>query len=178
MEKFVALLESYGLLVVLAGLISSILCGFIKIPVVNHIKKNALKKGLGEKAVTARITNVCTIIVGFFSIVLIAVYACVTAHSFKPLLTAELYSQILLSMSFAKIAYTLYEGAGVVSLKKWMHQLFAYIKAKHADRKIDSVQDYIDVLQQILTEELHMPLTDHQKDLLKQALHSKKSKSE
>lgn len=173
--NFISLVEAYGLLVVLAGLLASILCGCVKIPIVKHIKK----KNLGEKATTTRIHSICTLLVAVFSVAIIVTWSCVTAGSLKPFSSPQLYSQILLAISFAKIAYMLYEGVGVVSLKKWMHQLYNYLKQRMAEKgeKAETARDYIEELQTALTDTLHMPLTDHQKELLKQTL-THKGKSE
>lgn len=166
MEQIFAYIDTYGLLVVIAGLLASMLCGCIKIPIVKAIKK----KNLGEKATSNRITTVCTLIVAIFSILIIVAYTCIKAHSFAPLMTVELYSDILLAITFAKIAYMLYEGVGEVSIKKWMHQLFTAIAEKARNNKASTVQDYVDIVQSVLTDTLHMPLTDAQKETLKQSL--------
>ncbi len=166
MEQFISLVESYGLLVVLSGLLASILCGCVKLPIVNAVKK----KNLGEKATTNRISSICTILVAVFSVAIIVTWSCLTAGSFKVLLAPEIYSKILLSISFAKIAYMLYEGVGIVSIKKGMHILFQYLKTKMSQKKVDSVSEFIDGIQTILIDDLHLPLTDHQKDILRQGL--------
>lgn len=169
MEELLFYIDEYGLVVVIAGLVASILCGCIKIPIVNAIKK----RDLGEKATSNRITTVCTIIVAFFSIAFIVSYQCIKAQSFEPLKTAELYSQILLAISFAKIAYMLYEGVGVVSLKKWFHELFSKIAEKLKNKKQSSAEEYANIVQAVLRDTLHMPLTEEQTQLLKDKLTEK-----
>lgn len=169
MEQIIAYIDTYGLLVVIAGFAASMLCGCIKIPIVKAIKK----KNLGEKATSKRITTICTFIVTIFSILIIVMYTCLKEHSFAPLMTVDLYSDILLAITFAKIAYTLYEGVGEVSIKKWMHQLFNLIIEKARNSKASTVQDYVDIVQSVLTDTLHMPLTDAQKETLKKSLKDK-----
>lgn len=169
MGQIIAYIDTYGLLVVIAGLLASMLCGCIKIPIVKAIKK----KGLGEKATSNRITTICTLIVAIFSILIIVAYTCLKAHSFAPLMTVSLYSDILLAITFAKIAYMLYEGIGGASIKKWMHQLFKLIAEKARNSKASTVQDYVDIVQSVLTDTLHMPLTDAQKETLKKSLKDK-----
>ena len=173
MKELLLYIDEYGLLVVVAGLMASILCGCIKIPIVNAIKK----RNLGEKATSNRITTICTVIVAFFSIALIVSYQCLKAHSFEPLKTGELYSQILLAISFAKIAYMLYEGIGVVSIKKWAHELFFKISENLKNKKQSSAEEYTNIVQAVLRDTLHMPLTDEQTQLLKDKL-LKKDKEE
>lgn len=168
MQQFIALVDSYGLLVVMVGLISSVLCGCVKIPIVKHIQS----QDLGEKATSGRIAFVCTLIVAGLSAVIITVCSCVLAGSLAPLYTAELYSQILLSISFAKIAYMIYEGVGVVSLKKAFHSLFAYIKQRSNLKDSATVIDYAHAVQKIMTDDLHMPLTEHQLETLTKSLNS------
>lgn len=169
MEQINSLIESYGLLTVVIGVLASILCGCIKTPIVNAIKK----KDLGEKATTKRITTVCTILVAAFSIIMVALYYCIKAKSLAPFTTLELYSQILLSITFAKIAYALYEGVGSVSLKKWLHSLWDSIKNKLEGEKVSSTDEYIKIIQDILTESLHMPMTEAQQEMLKSKLEKK-----
>ena len=174
MQQFISLVDSYGLLVVVVGLISSILCGCVKIPIANRIKATAKAKNLGEKAVSGRISFVCTLLVAVFSAVIITVCFCVLAGSLAPIFTAELWSKILLSISFAKIAYMIYEGVGVISLKKAIHSLILYIKQKAELKDSATVSDYATALQKIMTETLHMPLTEHQMETLKKSLNDLK----
>lgn len=166
MQQFISLVDSYGLLVVTVGLMSSVLCGCFKIPISKRIKA----KNLGEKATAGRISFVCTLLVALFSTVIIIGCSCLLAGSFTPIFTAELWSKILLAVSFAKIAYMIYEGVGVVSLKKAVHSLILYIKQKAELKDSATVSDYATALQKIMTETLHMPLTEHQMETLKKSL--------
>lgn len=166
MQQFISLVDSYGLLVVTVGLMSSILCGCFKVPISKRIKA----KNLGEKVTTARISFICTLLVALFSTIIIVVCSCLMAGSFAPIFTAELWSKILLAISFAKIAYMIYEGVGVVSLKKAIHSLILYVKQKAELKDSATVSDYATALQKIMTETLHMPLTEHQMETLKKSL--------
>ena len=170
MQQFISLVDSYGLLVVAVGLISSILCGCVKIPIANRIKA----KNLGEKATAGRISFVCTLLVALFSTVIIIGCSCLLAGSFAPIFTAELWSKILLAVSFAKIAYMIYEGVGVVSIKKALHSLIFYIKERANLKDSATVSDYATAIQKIMIEDLHMPLTETQMETLKKSLNNHK----
>ena len=174
MEQLITYIDTYGLLVVIAGILSSILCGCIKVPIVRAIRA----KNLGEKATSNRITSVCTFIIAVFSSVIVIVYTCIKAHSFSPFMGVSLYSDILLAITFAKIAYMLYEGVGSVSLKKLAHQIFAKIKDKAKNKKISSIQDYVELVQSVMVDTLHMPLTDAQKEILRTHLENGSVKEE
>lgn len=166
MDQIIGYIDSYGLLVVVAGLLASMICGLIKIPIVKAVRK----KNLGEKATTNRITSICTGIVAVLSVLIIIGYSCLSAHSFAPLKSMSLYSDILLAITFAKIAYMLYEGVGVVSLKKGIHKLFEILMTKLKTKKSSDTENYVEGIQAILVDTLHMPLTDAQKEILKKQL--------
>lgn len=165
---FMEILTEYGLVVVLAGLIASILCGLIKLPIK---KKIFASETLTDKEKSDRVRNICTAIVAVLSTLEIVIFRCVCAQSFSPLSTAELYTEILTAIAFSKIAYMLYEGVGVVSLKKWIQAVIDKIKNKVSGTPAeDSVKDFVSLAQSALTEILHMPLTDSQKEIFEKAL--------
>lgn len=174
--EFIDIVNEYGLVVVVIGLISSVLCGMIKTPIVRHIRS----LGLGEKATSDRIRNVCTAIVAIFSIIGVSAYYCILAHSFSPLLNTSVYLEILGAITFSKIAYMLYEGVGVVSIKRGIRSLINKICSKAEDlppEDKDSVTDWVNITQSVLIDTLHMPLTDNQKSVLEQALREQNDES-
>lgn len=175
--EFADLVNEYGLLVVLSGFAACVLCGIVKIPIVRYIRS----LNLGEKTTTDRIRNVCTAIVAFVSIVTIAVYRCVAAASAESLAKAETYLEMLSAITFAKIAYGIYEGIGPVSIKKGVKLLVSKIFNKAEELPVeekDSVQDWVDITQAALTDVLHMPLTDAQKETLSKTLRGESSNEE
>ena len=159
------LIDQYGFLVVLCGLGASIICGILKIPIAKYIRT----QGLSEKDTSDRIRNVCTAIVAILSVIAIAVYRCVSVMSAEPLLHTDLYVEILSSVAFAKVAYMLYEGVGPVSIKKAVHTLIEKIASRKAASS-DDVTDMVSKVQSALTDIIHMPLTDTQKDTLEKTL--------
>lgn len=175
MEQILSLIQEYGLAVVLAGLLASVLCGCVKIPIVQAIKK----QNLGEKATTNRVTTVCTAVVAFFSVVILAAgYLLFTDTGWSVILSTRFVSKALLAISFAKIAYMIYEGIGVVSLKKGAHRLLELIVEKMKSKNLNSAADYADVVQSVLTETFHLPLTEEQKADLVHALAKVKAPAE
>lgn len=162
------LIDQYGFLVVLCGLGASIICGILKIPIAKYIRVQEL----GEKGTSDRIRNVCTAIVAVLSVITIAVYRCVSVMSAEPLLHPDLYVEILSSVAFAKVAYMLYEGVGPVSIKKAIHTLIEKIVSRKASshEQDDDVTDLVSKVQSALTDIIHMPLTDTQKDTLEKTL--------
>lgn len=167
------LLNEYGLLVVVIGLASSILCGILKIPIAKKIQS----LDITDKQKSDRLRNICTIIVAVFSVAGVVLYRCITAHSFTPFASKDLYVEILSAITFSKLAYALYEGVGSVSLKKWLHALIDKIKGtaktKSSGEK-DEVTDWVEIVQEALLG-MHMPLTDSQRAELEEKLKEKQN---
>jgi len=153
-------INQYGLLVVICGILASIICGAIKVPIARKIKANA---ELTEKQVSDKIRNVCTLIVAILSVIFVATYHCVTTHSFDCLLDKKVYLEILSAFTFSKIAYALYEGCGKVSLKKFIHNLIQkIIDKKQSGEKVESVDIFLEEIEQFFINEMGLPLTTEQ----------------
>ncbi len=167
--EILEVIDKYGLVVVIIGLLSSAVCGAIKVPVAKKIRS----KALSERAASDRIRAVCTLIVAVSSVIGVVLFRCVTVRSFSPFKTKQLYLEILNAIVFSKIAYMLYEGKGSVSLKKWVHSLWQKIFTKTTSTEPDGGNgefDLISVIQSALTDAVHLPLTDSQKNTLAEYL--------
>ena len=183
--ELLQLIYEYGLLVVVCGILASMVCGAIKIPVSRKIKARA---DLTEKQKSDRIGNVCTLIVAVFSVLFVAAWHCILTHSFTCLLEKKVYLEILAAFTFSKIAYGLYEGFGKVSLKKWMHAFVNKIKRKLADKKARkqsitvasavavTVESFFETIKEFAANEV-IPLTDEQAERLAQELKSTTEKN-
>ena len=67
----------------------------------------------------------------------------------------------------------LYEGKGDISLKKWLHTLWDKLFNKNertAPEESSNGLELISVIQKALTDAVHLPLTDSQKDKLSEYL--------
>ena len=167
--EILEVIDKYGLVVVIIGLLSSAVCGAIKVPVAKKIRS----KALSERAASDRIRAVCTLIVAVSSVIGVVLFRCVTVRSLLPFKTKQLYLEILNAIVFSKIAYMLYEGKGSVSLKKWVHSLWQKIFTKTTSTEPDGGNgefDLISVIQSALTDAVHLPLTDSQKNTLAEYL--------
>lgn len=167
------LIDKYGLSVVIIGFLAACVCGIFKVPIVKTIQA----QGLSEKMTSDRIRNICIAIVAVLSVIGISIYNCVVAKGFTPFLTLQLYIDMLTAITFSQVAYKLYEGVGPVSLKKWVHNIIGKISAKFKEGSVkgttDTPVDWVDIIQTALIEEIHMPMTDTQKDALKSYLEQK-----
>lgn len=63
--EILEVIDKYGLVVVIIGLLSSAVCGAIKVPVAKKIRS----KALSERAASDRIRAVCTLIVAVSSVI-------------------------------------------------------------------------------------------------------------
>lgn len=167
--EILEVIDKYGLVVVIIGLLASAICGAFKIPIAKRIRS----KGLSERVVSDRIRAVCTLIVAVLSVIGVVLYRCIPVHSLSPLKTKQVYLEILNAIVFSKIAYMLYEGKGNVSLKKWLHTLWDKLVNKN-ERTVPEESDcgfeLISVIQAALTDAVHLPLTDSQKVTLSEYL--------
>lgn len=167
--EILEVIDKYGLVVVIIGLLASAICGAFKIPIAKKIRL----KGLSERVVSDRIRAVCTLIVAVLSVISVVLYRCIPVHSLSPLKTKQVYLEILNAIVFSKIAYMLYEGKGKVSLKKWLHTLcdkLFYKNERTAPEESDCGFELISVIQTALTDAVHLPLTDSQKVTLSEYL--------
>ena len=167
--EILEVIDKYGLVVVIIGLLSSAVCGAIKVPVAKKIRS----KGLSERVASDRIRAVCTLIVAVSSVIGVVLFRCVSVRSLLPFKTKQLYLEILNAIVFSKIAYMLYEGKGDISLKKWLHTLWDKLFNKNertAPEESGNGFELISVIQKALTDAVHLPLTDSQKDKLSEYL--------
>lgn len=167
----VHILGDYRLIVVLSGIIASIVCGAIKTPIAAYIKA----KNLSEKSTSQRLTVVCTIITAVVGVVMVVFFRCYEAHSLAPFGTVDLYFEIVASVAFSRIFYSMYEGAGPVSLKKWAHVLIEKMfhskpEAEVVETAVSATVDVAEQIQDFLSNELGLPLTDEQKERLEKRL--------
>jgi len=73
------------------------------------------------------------------------------------------YLEILSAFTFSKIAYALYEGCGKVSLKKFIHNLIQkIIDKKQSGEKVESVDIFLEEIEQFFINEMGLPLTTEQ----------------
>lgn len=171
------LLNQYGLLVVIVGVLSFLICGALKVPISKKI--NSLD--LTEKEKSQRLTFICTAIVTALSAIIIIVYYCVLEKSFEPLLDTDVYLKIAGAFAVSKASYAVYQGGGKVSLKEWLHELWnnIFIKIDTTDNESEPVAEptetaivlteenvensLVDKIQSVLINRCNLPMTDEQK---------------
>lgn len=168
--EILELISQYGIINIIIGFIATLLCGCIKIPIVNTIKL----KTYSEKEAAEKLRSYCTLIVSIISSICVIVLAIIT-HNYN---WSKMISDILLSITCSKVIYALYEGKynngeGIISIKAWMHKLINTIKAKCNKEIPDNIKDAITIIQETLIEETHLPLTDEQIQALGEALKKK-----
>ena len=170
--EIIDLINQYGLVVVISGLLASILCSIVKTPIVHHIQS----LGLSEKDQSTRIRTVCLLIVSILSIIFVVTYHCIVAKSLAPFKDIDMYHDIMGSITFSQISYAMYQGIGKVSIKKWLHDLYNTIKnnkeslSEENQEAFDEVTDLITRTRDILKNQLHLPLTDNQAEALEKSL--------
>lgn len=163
----IEIIEQYGLLNLLIGLLSVIICGILKIPIVEALEaKNYDAKTLSDKT-----RFYCSIIVFCVSAGATAVIAAIR-HSF----VVDIFIQdTLLAYTCAKMLYAVYEGyykngEGVISLKNWVNKLYDWIVSKLKGTVTDKTEKVLTAIQNAFTEVVKLPLTDEQLASIKEKI--------
>lgn len=162
--EVIDIMNKYGIVVLIGGLLACIICGLLKVPIAQAIRK----KCLDSKIASDKLRNACTLIVAVLSIIFVALW-----HGLVGGITVfqdtKVYAEMLAAFTAAKVIYMLYEGFDKASIKKLIHTLidrFRSNKVPSNNVKIDEFTDYANKVQAILTNELHMPLVNEQLDIL------------
>lgn len=160
--EIIELIDTYGLVIVICGIISTILCGIIKIPIINVIRKYDHVNGVNSKKTADKIRNVCNLLVGILSIIFVAMWYVFT-QSFNVFLDIKIYAEMLGSFTCAKVIYMLYEGVGNCSIKKLCHSILDFFHKKIITHKKNaSKQTTLTIIQDFFINTIHLPLTEEQ----------------
>lgn len=170
--ELIELIDTFGLITVICGVASSMLCGVIKLPIVNMIRKYDIANAIDAKKTSDKIRNACNLIAGLLSVILISAWYLFT-RSFSMFLDVRIYAEMLGAFTCAKLIYMIYEGIGKCSIKKLLHMLLDAIKHKLNKNQITaSKATTISVIQQFFTDTVRLPLTDDQLSQLNQLLNT------
>lgn len=156
-------INKYGIVVLVSGLIACILCGLLKVPIAKAVRA----KYTESKIASDKIRNFCTLVVAILSVVFVAIWYGVTDGA-KVFMGTKVYAEMLAAFTAAKVIYMLYEGFDKASLKKLMHSLIERTKSKSTvvEPIKDDVINFADKVQTILENDLHMPLVKEQYEIL------------
>lgn len=168
--ELIELIDTFGLITVICGVISSMLCGVFKLPIVNVIRKYDRANAIDAKKTSDKIRNACNLIVGLLSVILVSAWYLLT-RSFSVFLDVRIYAEMLGAFTCAKLIYMIYEGVGKCSIKKLCHMLINAIKLKFNNNQTAATKtSTLSVIQQFFVDAVHLPLTDDQLSQLNQLL--------
>lgn len=168
--ELIELIDTFGLITVICGVISSMLCGIIKLPIVNMIRKYDRTNAIDTKKTSDKIRNACNLIVGLLSVIFVSAWYLLT-RSFSVFLDVRIYAEMLGAFTCAKFVYMIYEGIGKCSIKKLLHMLVNALKLKFNKNHTAAPKTAaLSVIQQFFVDAVHLPLTDDQLSQLNQLL--------
>ncbi len=183
--SFTQLLNDYSLIAVLVGTAVCILTGIIKLPI-----KNALNKKLNnvtDQIVTGTetpidqtevLTNVkaaqkkyndlfkdlCLLIAVFLSVVGVLLYHVFT-HTLNTFTTLIAYREIMTSYIVSELVFMMYEKVGLKTLFK---NIINTIRTKAKEQNNAQIDDVLTIIEKILEDDVKLPLTTTQQNLLRE----------
>lgn len=172
MDTFQLLLEKYALIVVLVGLVSCILTNFIKLPVQKAYRNKAkTDPALTDLVIRNKLRTLCTLCVTAFCLVGMLLYYGLTMKSWQMFLNKNLYVDFAAAVAAAKIIYAAYESGDLkFSPKQIWHKFRDWLKKVTTKTEKIKTSDVTDLVQDILLNDIGLPLTDDQKEALTNAL--------
>lgn len=172
MDTFQLLLEKYALIVVLVGLVSCILTNFIKLPVQKaYCNRAKTDPAFTDLVIRNKIRILCTLCVTAFCLVGMLLYYGLTMKSWQMFLNKNLYVDFAAAVAAAKIIYAAYESGDLkFSPKQIWHKFLDWLKKVTAKTEKIKISDVTDLVQDILLNDIGLPLTDDQKEAFTNAL--------
>jgi len=156
----IELLGKFGVLAVSSGILASLICGVIKLPIITKIKA----KNLDGKETTKRIENACFIVTTALSFIFIAVYYYITERTFGFIKSGQFYGEVFMAMTVAKLTYGTYEAT---QLKALIHNIITSIREKMATlpaEEKDSIKELAEIAKNVISTKYNLPLTISQQD--------------
>lgn len=190
---YLTLLNDYSLIAVLVGVGACILTGVIKLPIKRALNKKVQKLTVDctanyvtageadrneildnikatQKKYNDLLKTLCTLISVFFAGVGIVLYHVFT-NTLGIFTTTTAYTEIITGYVVAELVYTAYEKLGAKTLIKYLMTRIKD-KAPVTDKNVDKV---ITLIENILAEDVKLPLTIEQQNLLREKYTEKKS---
>lgn len=168
----IEIINSYGIVVLISGLLACVLCGILKVPISRAVRA----KNKDSKVASDKIRYFCTLTVAVLSVIFVAIWYGATG-GIKVFVSVKVYAEMLAAFTAAKVIYMLYEGFDKASIKKLVHALFEKFKTKSSENAATIVTDDVinlaDRVQVILAHDLQMPLVKEQYTVLIERLRDK-----
>lgn len=183
--SFTQLLNDYSLIAVLVGTAVCILTGIIKLPIKNALNKklnsvtDQIITGTGTPVdQTEVLTNVktaqkkyndlfkdlCLLIAVFLSAVGILLYHVFT-HTLYTFTTLIAYREIMTSYIVSELVFMMYEKVGLKTLSK---NIINTIRTKAKEQNNAQIDDVLTIIEKILEDDVKLPLTTTQQNLLRE----------